>query len=149
MSELEDFKSEFLARQTVAEEALVHGDLAPRLRLWSRRDPLSLLGAARSATGWDDVHRIFRWVAEVLFGAGTKHGDFRFDVLVAEVSADGSMAYSVGFERFNQLLDDGTKAPMEVRVTHVYRKEQGEWKIVHRHGSLPPVAEDWPASSPS
>jgi ketosteroid isomerase-like protein len=145
MSELEDFKSDFLDRQTAAEEALVHGDLAPRLRLWSRRDPLSLLGAARSATGWDDVHRIFRWVAEVLFGPGSKHGDFRFDVLVAEVSADGSMAYSVGFERFNQLLDDGTKVPMEVRVTHVYRKEQGEWKIVHRHGSLPPVEAEWPA----
>jgi ketosteroid isomerase-like protein len=145
MSDLGDFKSTFLARQAAAEEALIHGDLEPRLALWSRRDPLSLLGAARSATGWPDVLRIFQWVAGVLFGAGTKHADFRFDVLVAEVSADGAMAYSVGFERFNQLLDDGIKVPMEVRVTHVYRKEDGEWKIVHRHGSLPPVAADWPA----
>jgi len=142
MSELEDFKTDFLARQTVAEEALVHGDLAPRLRLWSRREPVSVLGARRTVTGWDDVYRIFRWVAEVLFGPGTNHADFRFDVLDAGVSADGSMAYSVGFERFNQVLDDGSKVPMEVRVTHIYRKEDGEWKIFHRHGSFPPVEED-------
>jgi len=25
-----------------------------------------------------------------------------------------------------------------VRVTHVYRRENGEWKIVHRHGDEVP-----------
>jgi len=25
-----------------------------------------------------------------------------------------------------------------LRVTHVFRRENGEWKIVHRHGDFPP-----------
>ena len=30
-------------------------------------------------------------------------------------------------------------------VTHVYRREDGEWKIVHRHGDLAPADESPPA----
>ena len=137
MSELEEFRTDFLARQTQAEEALVHGDVEPRFALWSRREPLSLLGALRgSDTGWDQLEPVFRWVAEMFRGMDVS--DFRYDVLVAEVSADGQMAYTVGFERFNQRLEDGAVQPQTVRVTHVYRREEGEWKIVHRHGSLVP-----------
>jgi ketosteroid isomerase-like protein len=29
----------------------------------------------------------------------------------------------------------------KLRVTHVYRREAGEWKIVHRHGDYVPVDE--------
>jgi hypothetical protein len=28
----------------------------------------------------------------------------------------------------------GALRPNRLRVTHVYRRENGEWKIVHRHG---------------
>jgi len=40
MGELEDFRTVFLARQTKAEEAMVRGDVEPRLALWPRRDPV-------------------------------------------------------------------------------------------------------------
>lgn len=144
MSEIEEFRTGFLPRQTAAEAALVRGDPEPRLALWSRREPVSLLGAwGPNKTGWDELHRIFLWVAERL--GATTYTDFRFDVEVAEVSADGAMAYTVGVERFNQLLDDGGSKPWTVRVTHVYRRENGEWKIVHRHGDLAPVDESPPA----
>jgi ketosteroid isomerase-like protein len=49
------------------------------------------------------------------------------------------MGYTVGFERFNHHTEDGGVEPITVRVTHVYRREDGEWKIVHRHGDLAPV----------
>jgi ketosteroid isomerase-like protein len=26
-----------------------------------------------------------------------------------------------------------------LRATHVWRREDGEWKIVHRHGDVPPA----------
>ena len=26
-----------------------------------------------------------------------------------------------------------------LRLTHIYRRENGEWKIVHRHGDHPPI----------
>jgi ketosteroid isomerase-like protein len=36
-------------------------------------------------------------------------------------------------------LDGGPVAPITLRVTHLYRREDGEWKIVHRHADRPPV----------
>jgi len=140
MDELEDFRTVFLARQTAAEAALVQGDVEPRLTLWSRRDPVSLLGAwGPNRTGWSELEPTFRWVAERLGSATFR--DFRFDVEVAEVSPDGQMAYTVGYERFTETLADGEAKPWTVRVTHAYRRENGEWKIVHRHGDLAPLDE--------
>jgi ketosteroid isomerase-like protein len=134
MTELEEFRSTILAEQAKAEEAMVYGDVEPRLKLWSRRDPVTLFGAwGMSRSGWDELSRIFRWVASQFSEAS----DFRFDVEVVEVSGD--VAFTVGFERFNASIEGGPVKPMEVRVTHGYRREDGEWKIVHRHGDSAPV----------
>ena len=66
--------------------------------------------------------------------------DFRFEVEVAEVSGD--LAYSVGYERFVGSIRGRPVEPIAVRVTHVYRREDGDWKIVHRHGDNPPPYAD-------
>jgi ketosteroid isomerase-like protein len=58
--------------------------------------------------------------------------------------AIGDMAYTMGFERFNSIGEDGTALPVTVRVTHVYRREDGEWKIVHRHGDYAPEDQSPP-----
>lgn len=139
MDRPDDFTA-FLARQAEAEAALVQGDVEPRLRLWSRRDPVSLLGAwGPNVSGWPELERTFRWVAERL--GGSTFTDFRYDIEIADVSADGLMAYTVGFERFTEHLGDGETKPWTVRVTHAYRRENGEWRIVHRHGDLAPIDE--------
>jgi ketosteroid isomerase-like protein len=143
MGDPESFQA-FLKRQQEAEAALVQGDVAPRLALWSRRDPVSLLGAwGPNKAGWPELERIFGWVAGRLGSA--EYRGFQYDVDVAEVSADGQMAYSVGFERFDEILADGGTKPWTVRVTHVYRWEGDGWRIVHRHGDLAPVDESPPA----
>lgn len=142
MGEVDSFRA-LLARQTQAEEAIVHGDVGPRLALWSRRDPVSLLGAwGPNKTGWAELERIFRWVAERLGSA--RYENFTFDIEVAEVSRDGQMAYTVGYERFDEVLEDGRSKPWTVRVTHVYRREDDVWKIAHRHGDIAPVDESRP-----
>jgi ketosteroid isomerase-like protein len=131
---------EFLARQAEAERAMVLGDAEPRMELWSRRDPVTLFGAATGGakSGWDELSRIFRWVASTF----SEVSDFSFEVEVAE--AGGDMAYSVGYERFTGSIDGRPVAPMTVRVTHVYRHEDGEWRIVHRHGDSVPVDQTPP-----
>jgi len=143
MNDLDDFRTKTLVRQAEAEEAMVLGDPAPRMELWSRRDPVTLFGAATGEcrTGWDELSRIFRWVASTFSDVS----DFRFDVEVAGVSGD--LAYTVGYERFNGSIDGGPVAPMTVRVTHVYRRENGEWRIVHRHGDSTPVDDSPPAEA--
>jgi quercetin dioxygenase-like cupin family protein/ketosteroid isomerase-like protein len=133
-NDVEDFRSTMLARQAEAEEAFANGDPEPRMKLWSRRDPVTLFGAAgMSESGWDQLSETFPWVASRLSNVS----DYRFDVEVVEVSGD--MAYTLGFERFNGSIAGRPVEPITVRVTHIYRREDGEWKIVHRHGDNPAV----------
>jgi ketosteroid isomerase-like protein len=56
--------------------------------------------------------------------------EYRFDVLVADVMGD--MAHSVGYERFTGSIDGRPAEPITYRATHVYRREGGNWEIVHR-----------------
>jgi hypothetical protein len=44
MNELEEFRSTILARQAEAKAAFVHGDPKPCMELWSRQDPVTLMG---------------------------------------------------------------------------------------------------------
>src|SRR5829696_10106515 len=97
-----------------------------------RGDPVTLFGAADMyQSGWDELSRIFPRVASRFSGVS----DYSFKVLVADVIGD--MAYSVGCERFTGSIDGRPVESITVRATHVYRREDGEWKIVHRHGDNP------------
>ena len=137
MGELEDFLTAMLDRQIAAETALHNGDVEPRMALWSRSDPVTLFGAmGMSDAGWDTVSRTFRWVAS-RFSQCTAYS---FELLAA--GASGDLAYIVGFERADLSVDGGPPQSTKLRVTHVYRREEGEWKIVHRHGDYVPADED-------
>ena len=127
MSDLVDFLSTTLPRQLKAEEALHNGDPALRLAMWSSTDPVTVLGAARPATGWTEVSELFRWL-------GAHFSDctaYRFELVAAGVGGD--LAYTVGYEHTSASWDGAPLEPYTLRVTHAYRREDGEWKIVHRH----------------
>jgi ketosteroid isomerase-like protein len=143
MSELDDFIAKTLPRQIRAEEALHSGDPAPRLAMWSTNDPVTLFGAwGPCKTGSDEVTRISRWVAS-RFSNCTAYG---FELVAAGVSGD--LAYTVGYERSSRSVDDGPVETSTLRVTHVYRREGGEWKIVHRHGDVQPIDQSPSADGP-
>lgn len=127
-SELDNFLATTLARQIAAEEALHNGDPEPRLAMWSRNDPVTVLGAARSATGWDEVSQLFRWLGSRFSNCI----EYRCDLVAAGVSGD--MAYTAGYEHTTASIEGVPAEPYTLRVTHVYRRENGEWKIAHRHG---------------
>ena len=138
MTELQEFLDTFVARQEAADDALHNGDPEPRMQIWSREDPVTVLGAfGVAASGWDEVSETFRWVASQF----TRGEEFRLDVIAAGVSGD--LAYTVGYEHSKVSRDGGEMRTNRLRVTHVYRRENGEWKIVHRHGdgleSRPPA----------
>ncbi|WP_395402159.1 YybH family protein [Arthrobacter sp. UC242_113] len=134
MGELEDFLTAMLDRQIAAETAIHNGDAEPRMALWSRSEPVTLLGAmGMSNLGWDAVSQTFRRVA-ARFSDCTAYS---FELLAA--GASGDLAYTVGFERADLSVDGGPPQSTKLRVTHVYRREGGEWKIVHRHGDYVPL----------
>jgi ketosteroid isomerase-like protein len=132
-NEVDEFLADVLPRQEEEERALRNGDPEPRLRMWSSNDPVTLLGAAGAAgtgSGWERVSGMFRWIASRLSDCR----EYEFELLAAEVSGD--LAYTVGFERATMSIDGDPARPNVIRVTHIYRREDGQWKIVHRHGTL-------------
>ena len=127
MSETEDFLASMIPRQVEADTALHNGDAAPRIALWSRRDPVAVLGAAKNASGWDDVRPLFEWVAAMFSNCES------FDLEVIAAGVSGDLAYTVGYEHTKASMNGESKS-YTLRVTHTYRREDGEWKIAHRHG---------------
>jgi ketosteroid isomerase-like protein len=75
---------------------------------------------------------VFRWLASRFSGVS----DYRLDLVAAGLRRD--LAYTVGFERSRVSIDGGPAQENVLRVTHVFRRENGEWKIVHRHGDFGP-----------
>jgi ketosteroid isomerase-like protein len=142
MSELDDFITNTLARQIKAEEAIHNGNVEPRLEMWTTREPVTLFGAGVPLkSGSDEVTRVHRWVASRFSNCTA----YRFDLIAAGVSGD--LAYTVGFEHSTRSMDGGPAKSVTLRVTHIYRRENGEWKIVHRHGDIPPIDQSSPAEA--
>jgi ketosteroid isomerase-like protein len=134
MSELDDFVTPTLARQVQAEQALINGDPEPRLAMTSTQDPVTIFGAkVPLRRGWDEVSEVLRWLAS----RWTNATAYRFEVLAAEVSGD--LAYMVGFEHIANSVVGAPVEPYTLRVTHIFRREQGEWKIAHRHADYVPI----------
>lgn len=122
-----EFAAEVVPLLSDEVEALHAGDIGPRLALWSRRDPVTLLGAWLSASGWDQVAQVFDRLA------GTFRGSLglEYEVLAAECSGD--LGYVVALEHSSVAMDDGPR-DYTLRVTTILRREDGAWKVVHRHG---------------
>ncbi len=141
MSEVDDFLAEIHPRLVAELRALHNGDPRPRLAMWSTKDPVTLFGAAMSGRGWDEVSGIFRSIAS----RWSDCTDQRVDIVAAGVSGD--LAYTVGFEHTSVSVDGVPVEPYTLRVTHIYRREDGAWKIVHRHGDAPPADQSLPGEA--
>ena len=114
-----------------AEIAVHNGDAGPRRAIWSRNDPVTVLGAWRSAVGQGELDELFEHLADSFSDCTS----YEFELLEAEVLGD--TAYTVGFEHTSATVH-GTPRSYTLRATQIYRREDGEWKVVHRHGSAPP-----------
>jgi ketosteroid isomerase-like protein len=73
-----------------------------------------------------------RWVGSRFTGADA------VDLEHFVIASSGDMAYTVGFERMHVSVDGGPRRDMTLRVTHIYRRIDGDWKLVHRHADFPP-----------
>jgi ketosteroid isomerase-like protein len=133
-TETDAFLAEVLPKQRAAEKALHDGNVEPRLALWTRERPVTLLGAKLTATGWDEIDPSFREVASWF----SRSESYEFEVIAAGASAD--LAYTVGYER-NVVIANGERREYTLRATHVYRRENGQWRIVHRHADPVPDVE--------
>ncbi len=84
MSDHEEFLAWVNSRVREVEVALHDGDAGPRGAIWSRQEPVTVLGAWKSATGRDEVDELFAALEQSFSGCAS----YRFDVVAAEVSGD-------------------------------------------------------------
>lgn len=131
MSERDEFLAWFDSEWRDGEDALHAGDAAPRFRTWSEREPVTLFGAWFNATDPSGVREVFLKLAQT-FSAATASD---IELIAADVSGD--LAYTVHREVTSTIVD-GQPRDYVLRVTQVYRREEGDWKVVHRHGDEDP-----------
>ena len=133
-TEVEEFLADVLPKQVAAVRAYHNGDVQPRLATWSHRDSVTLFGAwVPLNSGWDNLRRTFASIASRF----AESRDFRIEVVAA--GASGDLAYLAAIEH-DVMNIDGASRTVTMRSTHIYRREDGEWKIVHRHSDFPPAA---------
>ena len=128
---------EFISR---CHEALSHqsqGRPEPFLELWSRADDVTIMAAIGG------YHVGFEQVSGLLTAASQTQS---FDAWSAEnlvTTIGGDLAFSVELERYARTAD-GQEEEMTLRATQIYRREDGAWKVIHRHGDvLTPVEAKW------
>lgn len=120
----------FLPRFEEATSRFINGDPALWKRIASRRDDATIVGAwGAYERGWNEVGPRYDWAAARFEESGA-----RVEVEYLSSGVSGDLAYTVAIERSEaHLAGRDEPAPMALRVTHVFGKEDGDWKLVHRH----------------
>lgn len=121
----------FVDRYEAANTAFVNGDPKPWLAITAEKDPVSIFGGfgGLGEAGVEPVHQRYLLAATAFRPSGA-NVDFQY--LVKDVR--GGLAYTVAIERSEVLYAGQTeRRPQVLRVTMIFRREHGAWKIVHRH----------------
>jgi ketosteroid isomerase-like protein len=116
----------FISRCRSAVAELVAGRPEPFKALWSHADDVVIMGAfGGHERGWEEVSARLDWAA-----AGIKGSDQFAENVVTVVGDD--LAYTVDLEHMTRQTGDHP-GPRTLRCTHVYRRENGQWKVILRH----------------
>jgi ketosteroid isomerase-like protein len=117
------------------------GNPEPVKKMWSHREDVTLANPyGPPVRGWEQV-------AEVIDRAASQVRDGELvSVEIVERHVTAELAYVVQIERPKAKIGgSGDITPFALRVTMIFRPEEGEWKIVHRHAD--PITTPQPAES--
>lgn len=109
--------------------------------LWSRRDDVTLANPfGPPVRGWGEVSARLELAAR-----NYRDGqDYEFENISTVVTRE--LAYTVEIERFSTRVGASEElTPIAIRATTVFRRENGTWKVTHRHGD--PITSMRPAES--
>lgn len=122
-----------LEQAKTAITALSSGNPEPYINFLAESEDATLFGA------WVPIEKGYRQLAETARWVG---GRAKGRGLVSEhivAFASGDLGYTVGFERGEVAVEGGPARPMTMRVTQIYRRVDGAWRLVHRHADVPPA----------
>ncbi len=136
-----DDVDQLIEQFNLAQGEVVKGNPEPALRLFSHREDVTLANPfAPPVRGWERVAEVSERAASQ-FRDGEMVG---FETIEKHVTPE--FAYIVRVERARAKVGGSEDvAPIALRVTMIFRPEDGEWKIVHRHAD--PITTPQPAES--
>jgi len=130
-SELDRSVREAVARLHAAMAKVAMGDVSAIKALYSHSaDATSFYGWGGYEKGWEGVSKRWDWA-----GQQFKGGSVRYENITTVVTTD--LFYTTDIETYeNQRMSgvDGVTGWTN-RVTHIFRRESGEWRLLHRHGN--------------
>jgi ketosteroid isomerase-like protein len=109
---------------------VANGDISAIKALYSHSDDAtSFYGWGGYEKGWETVSQRWDWA-----GRQFKGGTVSYQNVTSVVTPE--LAYTTDIETFNVRME-GMEQPTQWsnRVTHVFRLEQGDWRLVHRHAN--------------
>jgi ketosteroid isomerase-like protein len=110
----------------------INGAPGSMMEVWSHgSDVTTLHPLGGRETGWEEVRASWEQVAQ-----GFSDGQVSIEDLVVVPLAD-DVAYTLGTEHGQASLGD-ERVGIDWRVTNIYRRDEGEWKVVHHHTDVSP-----------
>jgi ketosteroid isomerase-like protein len=121
--------AEVMALAGTANREMVKGNAEPLKQLYSHQEDITVLGGFGGfERGWSEVEPRLDWAASQF-----AEGDFSQEEVTTIVGAD--LAMTVTIERIDaQIGATKERIHEELRVTQIFRREHGAWRLVHRHG---------------
>ena len=132
-----DLQSVIRQYHTAADE-FSRGDPEPVMQIFSRRDDVTLANPfGRAVRGWKQVSEALRFAsARFRDGAVTS-----FETIAEYAASD--LATILELERWQAKVSGRPDVrSFELRVTSTFRREEGTWRLVHRHAD--PIATAHP-----
>ena len=114
---------------------MLNGDAGLLSEVWSHEsDVTTMHPIGGRQVGWEQVRPVWEQVAHICSG-----GQVRLDDQLLRTGGD--LACGVGTER-GQATMAGQTVTFDHRVTNVYRREAGAWKIAHHHTDVSPEMQE-------
>jgi len=122
----------FMKRRAAAALDYVRGDGAPVDQLSTDGERASFFGPGRGVVEGAAAMR-------KAFAEGAKgfepEGESQLDIIA--MAADDNLAFWTGIQRATvRFRGADMRTPMNLRITEAFRREDGDWKLVHRHADL-------------
>ena len=138
-SAADSFKT-FLVEWEKAQSRFINGDATLWKQHASHRDDVTILGGfgGEGERGWQTVGARYDWASSQYKASGAT---VKVDYL--NVAVNGDQAFTVGIERQEGArVGDLGPARRALRATQIFRREDGAWKLVHRHADQVIVKQD-------
>ncbi|HSW81412.1 MAG TPA: nuclear transport factor 2 family protein [Candidatus Saccharimonas sp.] len=127
----ENFEN-FMKKRLTSSTAFIEGDAKPLVEISVTKGPASIFGPNGSVVNGADTVNKVNEKAATTFTAG---GENSFEIL--HMAATDDLAYWTGIQRAKvKIKESGKLVPMDLRVTELFRPENGEWKLFHRHADM-------------